>query len=70
MNQPFFKKGLERPVYSDTVEFLSCLFFDIAVRESAVMVEEQFQYLLTPHGDAQLIVLKNIVYLFAHCKKY
>jgi hypothetical protein len=66
MDKSFFQKSLQGPIDGHPIEFLPGPFFDIAMRERSILVQEQFQDLASTAGHAQLIAFEYIVYLFFH----
>jgi hypothetical protein len=52
MDQSLFKKRLQRPVNRNTIELLAGLFFDIAMRQRTIVLQEQLQYFLATTGNA------------------
>jgi hypothetical protein len=66
MDDPFVNKCLQRPVNSYPVEFLASLSFYVRMRKCALSRDEQFQYLFSASGNAELISFQDHIYMFAH----
>lgn len=62
VNDALVHKGLQGTVNGNPVEFLPGLFFDIAMRERAGVVEEQLQDLFPAFCDTQFIALERSRY--------
>jgi hypothetical protein len=64
--EALFQKGLERSVDRHAIELFSCLFFNVAMGQGAILLQKQLEDPSTPAGYAQLIFLKYLVYFLFH----
>src|ERR1700722_15662850 len=64
MYDPFFQECLQGPVNGYTIKFFTGFSFDIAMRKSAVLLQEELKDLPATTGHAQVIFFQELVYFF------